>query len=190
MTPEELQKLEQEVNAIDEELRTDENFDDYERGGRYKAPSFDDYLEEKFPERYRELKEKGQQLDQAKEEARRRAANEAPIPGDEDAPADLPEEAGKVTVAPVQPAPKKPASEQKPKQLELDLKRSAQSAELLKNAAKARRAIKAGKSGADVLKLLGKGAMRGLSLPIQLLSIIAEPAMKTIIEEKKKGPRA
>ena len=63
------------------------------------------------------------------------------------------------------------------------IERSAQAAKLLEGAAKARRAIKAGKSGMDVLKLLGRGVTRGASIPIELLSIIAGPSMKAAVEE-------
>jgi|TARA_S200002703_G_C3757426_1_gene233080 hypothetical protein len=185
MTPEELQKLEEEVYALDDKLRTDENFDDYEKSGRYKAPSFDDYLEQEFPEEYRKYKEKKRKLDQAKEEARRRKANEAPIPSDEDAPVGLPEEVG-VTTAPAGsqvPSKTKEAKDKRPRQLELDLKRTAQAAKLMEEAAKARRAMKAGKTGMSALRMLGSGVTRGLALPIELLSIISGPTMRAIQEE-------
>jgi len=189
MTPEEIQKLAEEVYALDEELRTDENFDDYEKSGRYKAPSYDDYLEQKYPKKYGEYKEKKRKLSQAKEEERRRKANEAPIPSDEDAPYEepvgLPEEVAQ-TKAPAGsqvPSKIKEAKDKRPRQLELDLQRSAQAAKLMEEAAKARRAMKAGKTGMSALRMLGSGVTKGLALPIELLSIISGPSMRAIQEE-------
>lgn len=197
MTPEELKRLEREFYDMDDDLRSDDNYKSYEnaKNTNKRLVDFDDYLEEKFPKKWEEYQEKKRKLAQAREEERRRKAGEAPIPDDKDfegtrdTVVDLPEEAGKVTVAPPPPVTKpatkkdkKPKPKQ-PEQLELDFKRSAQAAKLMNNAALARRAIKDGKAGMDILKALRIGLTKGAGIPIELLSILAGPGMKAIVEE-------
>ena len=109
------------------------------------------------------------------------------------APVDLPEEVAQ-TKAPAGsqvPSKIKEAKNKKPRQLELDLQRTAQAAKLMEEAAKARRAMKAGKTGMSALRMLGSGVTKGLALPIELLSIISGPSMRAIQEkyENKDKPK-
>ncbi len=148
---------------------------------------------------------------QREEEARRRKENEAPIPSDEDAPYEepvgLPEEVaqtkapagsrGKIVIGGNKPAISEEKKRrlkkleekvlgkqgEKGEQLQLDIKRSAQAAKLMKDAAQARRAMKGGKAGMDLLKALRSGLTKGAGIPIELLSIIAGPTMRAAVEE-------
>ena len=58
MTPEELKRLEREVYDMDDDLRSDDNYKNYDNASNRNRTwkDFDDYLEEKFPEKWKEYK--------------------------------------------------------------------------------------------------------------------------------------